>query len=48
MLKSNALMARTSLARSKKVNFRLVFRDWHLNLTLGILAFITYVRNHFD
>lgn len=43
MLKSNAQMAEVSLVRPKQVNLRLVFRDWPLNLILGILAFITYV-----
>lgn len=46
MLKSNAQMAnlsKVSVGASRQRNMRLVFRDWPLNLILGLLAFVTYV-----
>lgn len=45
MLKSDVQIKRAParVVAPRKVNYRLIFRDWHLNLVLGILAFITYV-----
>jgi ABC-type glycerol-3-phosphate transport system permease component len=43
MLKSNVRPANNPYAISFSHRLRLIFRDWHLNLILGILAIITYV-----